>query len=144
MRSAFALLALTLVAVAAVAMAAQNPMRPGNWETTIQMHMANVPMQMPEMKTTQCITPEQLEKDPASGLPQGMRGRGGNNQCEVSDYKVTGHTVSWKMACAQQQMTAAGELTFSGDSYTGTMKASMPQGEMTMKMTGKRLGDCTE
>lgn len=133
-----------LVAAAALAAAAQNPMRPGNWEITMQMQMANMPMQMPEMKTTQCITPEQLEEDPASGLPRGMRGRGGQDQCEVSDYKVDGHKVSWKMSCPQQQMTGTGELTFSGDSYTGVMKASMPQGEVSMTMTGKRIGDCTD
>ncbi len=143
MRFTSSVLVLTLAAVAAVAMAAQqNPMKPGNWETTIQMHMPNMPMQMPEMKSTTCITPEQLEKDPASGLPRGMGGRGRGQNCEVSDYKVDGHKVSWKMACPSQQMTATGELTFSGDSYTGAMKASMPMGEMTMQMTGKRLGDC--
>lgn len=145
MRFASSVLVLTLAAVAAVALAAQqNPMKPGNWETTILMQIPNMPTQMPEMKSTTCITPEQLEKDPASGLPRGMRGRGGADQCEMSDYKVDGQTVTWKMACPQQQMTGTGEIIFSGDSYTGTMKAAMPMGEMTMKMTGKRLGDCAK
>jgi hypothetical protein len=35
-------------------------------------------------------------------------------------------------------------MTFKGDSYTGVMKMSMPQGEMTMNVAGKRLGDCTQ
>jgi hypothetical protein len=40
-------------------------------------------------------------------------------------------------------MTGTGEMTFGDDSYTGTMKMNMAQGAMSMKMEGKRLGDCT-
>jgi hypothetical protein len=134
---------LGLVTAAGIVMASQGPMRPGQWETTMQLQMANMPMQMPEMKSTTCITPEQIEKDPTSGLPKGMQGGSGQDACKVSDYKVEGDTMSWKVACPASQMTGSGEITFSGDTYTGTMKAATPQGEMTMKMNGKRLGDCT-
>ncbi len=131
-----------LVALAAVAVYAQNPMRAGQWEVSMQMQMQG--MAMPEMKRTQCITPEQLEKDPTSGLPNGARGAG-PDACKVSDYKQTGSTVTWKMACTgAQAMTGDGELMFSGDTYAGTVKMMMEQGAMSMKMTGKRLGDCTK
>jgi hypothetical protein len=131
-----------LVTLTAVALYAQNPMRAGQWEVAMQMQMPG--MQMPEMKTAQCITPEQLEKDPASGLPSGAQ-TSGPNACKVSDYKQTGNTVSWKMACTgAQAMTGEGEMVFAGDAYTGTIKMTMQQGAMSMKMTGKRLGDCTK
>ena len=42
-----------------------------------------------------------------------------------------------------QAMTGTGEMTFGDDSYTGVMKMNMAQGAMSMKMEGKRLGDCT-
>jgi hypothetical protein len=129
-------------AAATVVLAAQNPMRPGNWETTMKMEMPGMPTGMPPMKSTQCITAAELAKDPATGLP---RGAAGQKNCTVSDYKATGNVISWKMACTgEMTMSGTGELTFKGDSYEGVMKMSMAQGEMTMHMAGKRAGDCTE
>jgi hypothetical protein len=125
--------------VTGVALYAQNPMRAGQWETVVQMQMPG--MQMPEMKSMQCVTAEQLQRDPTTGLPSGMQN--GQNACKVSDYKVVGNTVSWNMACTgAQAMTGNGELLFAGDTYTGTIKMMMQQGSMSMKLTGKRLGDC--
>ena len=122
---------------------AQSPLRPGNWEVTVQMQMANMPVQMPEMKNVMCITPEQA-KDPGNTLGRGPQGRGNSNQnCKVSDQKVTGDTVTWKMECTSPQpMTGTGEMVFKGDSYAGSMKMNSAQGEMSMKVSGKRLGDC--
>ena len=127
-------------AAATVVLAAQNPMRPGSWEVTMKMSMPG--MTMPEMKSTQCITADQLAKDPTTGLP---RGAAAQKDCSVSDYKTTGNVVSWKMACTgQMAMTGTGELTFKGDTYEGAIKMSTGQGEMTMYMAGKRAGDCTQ
>ena len=133
-----------LVALAGAAITAQSPIRPGQWEVVMQMDMPNMPVKMPEMKTTQCVTPEQA-KDPASALPSGPQaGRGGKSDCKVSDYNVTGNTVTWKMACTTPMaITSTGEMTFTDDSYNGTMKMNTAQGDMAMKVSGKRLGDCT-
>jgi len=138
---------IALAMLATVAVIAQTGMRPGQWEITQQMQMPNMPagVQMPVTKLTQCVTPEQA-KDPASAVPrQSGRGRGtGNDDCKMSDMKRSGSTITWSMACTSpDKLTATGEMTFTGDdSYTTTMKMVMAQGEMTMKMTGKRLGDC--
>jgi hypothetical protein len=135
-------LAAVLVLAAAAVAIAQSPIRAGRWEVTMQMQMAGAPVQMPEMKTTQCVTPDQV-KDPTSTLPSGPQGRGGKNDCKVQDYKMSGNTATWKMVCTTPQpMTSTGEMTFTDDSYTGTMKMDSAQGAMTMKMAGKRLGDC--
>lgn len=133
--------AAAVVAFAATASpaAAQNPMRPGRWETTMQMDMPNMPMQMPLAKNTQCVTQAQIDS-PGRGLPNGP----GNNDCKVSDYKVTGNTVTWNMACPSQSMTGTGELRFNGDSYEGAVKVMAQGKEMAMKFTGKRIGDCTQ
>ena len=132
-----------LLAVGTAALIAQGGMRPGRWETTMQMEMAGSPVQMPPMKQTRCVTPAEA-KDPSllqSGPPGG---RGGKNDCKVSDQKMSGNTMSWKIACTSPDaMTGTGEMTFADDSYTGTMKMNMAQGAMSMKMEGKRLGDCT-
>jgi hypothetical protein len=134
-----------LVVVTVATVAAQSPIRPGRWEVIMQMEMPNMPMKMPEMKTTQCVTPEQV-KDPAGALPTGPQGgRGGNSDCKVSDYKVSGQTVTWKLACTTPQpITGAGEMTFTDNSYAGTVKMTTAQGDVAMKVSGTRLGDCTQ
>ncbi len=128
---------LTVVGMAAgVAVWAQTPMREGRWENVVQMQMAGMPSPMPEMKSAQCVTPEQL-KDPQKSLPTGP----GTGNCKVSDYKIDGSKVSWKTAC--EGITGSGELVFQGDAYTGTITMVAPQGTMTMKLRGQRVGDCT-
>ena len=134
---------LTLLGVSAVALIAQGGIRPGRWETSMQMEMAGSPVQMPPMKTTRCVTPAEA-KDPSSLQSGPPGGRGGKSDCKVSDQKMSGNTISWKIACSSPDaMTGTGEMTFADDSYTGTMKMNMAQGAMSMKMEGKRLGDCT-
>ena len=132
-----------LLCVAAVVVMAQTPMRPGRGEVTMQRQRPQAPVQMPAMKTTQCITPEQL-KDPANAVPQGPQGGSSNQDCKVSDYKVSGNTVTWQIPCTKPQpMTSTGEMVFDGDTYAGTMQMKTAQGDMSMKLAGKRLGDCT-
>ena len=45
-------------------------------------------------------------------------------------------------------MTGTGEMTYNDNAYNGVMTMNMERGgqpmKMTMKMTGKRLGDCTQ
>jgi hypothetical protein len=139
---------IALAMLATVAVIAQTGMRPGQWEVTSQMQMPNMPagIQMPSQKMTMCITPEQA-KDPATmATSQNGRGRGGKSDCKTSDFKSSGSTITWSFACTSpDKMSGTGEMTFAGDdSYTNTLKMVMAQGEMTMKMTGKRIGDCTK
>ena len=61
--------------------------------------------------------------------------------CKTSDYKVEGNKVSWAMTC--EKMTGTSELLYAGETYTGAMKMKMDDQEVTMKLSGKRLGDCT-
>lgn len=136
---------IALALIATAALIAQSPMRPGRWEITTQMQMPNMPVQMPEMKITQCVTPEQA-KDPANTLPRGPQpGRGTRkDDCKVADYKLSGNKATWTMMCTTpDKITSTGEMTFADDSYAGSMKMVMAQGEMTMKVSGKRVGDCT-
>lgn len=134
----------TMMVTAGVALSvslfAQGPRRDGKWEVKMDMAMAG--MTLPTQTITQCITPKQAA-DPQSAVPPAGRGaRGGGADCKVSDYKVDGGKVTWTMTCPQ--MTGSGEFVYAGDTYTGTMKMSTQGQEMTMKYSGKRLGDCTE
>jgi len=132
-----------------------GPRRDGNWEVTVQMDIPGMPAGMPgmpPMTMTQCVTPEDAA-DPSRSVPRQPAGRGGAanpNDCKVSDYKTEGNKVSWKMSCTgARPMTGVGEFVYAKDSYTGTMTMDMGRGgpaggPMTMKYTGKRLGDCVK
>jgi hypothetical protein len=129
----------------------QGPRRDGNWQVTVEMEMSGMPQRMPPMTMTQCVTKEEAA-DPSKAIPQGPAGRGGvPPDCKVSDYKAEGNKVSWSMKCeGQNPMTGTGEFTYVGETYNGTMKMNMENGRgggpmtMTMKYSGKRLGDCTK
>lgn len=126
-----------------MAVVAQAPMREGRWEITMQIQMPDMPMAMPPFKTTQCITGDDL-KDPGRVLPKG--GPKETGKCEVADYRVAGNKVTWKITCTRgsEAIRGEGELTSTGDAYEGRMKMSMGADELTMKVSGKRVGDCTK
>lgn len=135
MRSISAIALVLSLAAAATLVAQTNPMRPGNWRTTVQMSMPGMPAGMPPQTTTRCVTPQQVQQNAWLSGP--------DRNCTVSDTKFEGNKVSWKMACTgQMAATGTGELTFMGDDYTGAIKMAMAQGEMTMNMKGTRVGDC--
>jgi hypothetical protein len=130
-----------LLGLSAAALA-QAPRQDGRWEVKMEMEMAGMPG-MPPMTSIQCITPDEA-KDPKKSMPQ-AGGRGGPGDCTVSDHKVTGNKVTWTMACTgADAMTGTGEFVYAGDTYTGTMKMNRAGQVMTMKYSGKRLGDCTK
>jgi len=139
-----AVLGTLLLLVVSLPALAQGPRRDGRWEVKMEMDMPGMPAGMPPMTTTQCVTPEDA-KDPQKAVPQGGRGRGNPGDCKVSDHKVEGNKVSWSMKCeGPQPMSGTGEFIYGTDSYTGTMKMEGGRGAMTMKYTGKRLGDCPQ
>jgi hypothetical protein len=121
---------------------AQGPRRDGKWEVKTEMDMPGMPMKMPAMTATQCVTKEDAD-NPLKAAP---RGRGNDqDECTVSDYKVDGGHVTWAMTCkGKEPMTGTGDLLYTADSYTGTMKMDRAGQVMTMKYSGKRLGDCVK
>ena len=139
-------LAVALVCVGSVAAIAlaQGPRRDGEWEVKMEMNMPGLPANMPAMTSKQCITPAEAG-DPQKAMPP--QGRGGNaSDCKISDYKTDGNKVTWSMKCeGRQPMTGTGEFVYMENAYTGTMIMDMQgRGTMTMKYTGKRLGDCNK
>jgi hypothetical protein len=136
------ILSVTCLVAASWIVSAQGPKRDGRWDVTMEMEMPGMPMKIPPVKTVQCITKEQAD-DPNQSVPKGQPGKDGD--CKVSDYKVAGNKVTWTMTCTgKNAMTSTGEMTYAGDSYTGVMKTKTGEMEMTMKYTGKRLGDCAK
>lgn len=129
------LLCAVVLAAALPTFAADSPMKPGKWQVTIQSDIPNMPFKMPPITMTTCITPEQAAN------PEPPKDKK-NSDCKISDYKLDGNTVTWKMNCEKQQMSGTGKITYSAESYEGVMKMQMGDTEMTQKYTGKLLGAC--
>ncbi len=121
---------------------AQNPRVDGKWEVKMEMSMPG--MTMPATTTTTCITKEEAA-DPQKLMPP--PGRGAPSDCKVSDYKMVGNKVTYNVTCTSPPSTMAAEMIYGVDKYDGTMTIQTARGgqpTMTMKHTGKRLGDCVK
>ena len=60
------------------------------------------------------------------------------------DFKMDGAKATWKVTCAGPPvMTGEGEITRNGaDSWSGAIRFTSPEGAMTVKLNGRRLGEC--
>lgn len=133
--------ALIAAALACGSVAAAPPnMQPGLWEITTKMEMPGMPMQMPPQTVKHCYKAEQL-KDSKDALPT-------DKNCKLDEMKQSGNTVQWKMSCKTENgpMNGAGEITYAGQNYAGTMRMSGNMNgqkiDMKQSYSAKRLGDC--
>jgi len=103
------------------------------WDMTSKMSMEGMPMELPAQKMKVCV---QKDQPPVMADEQ--------HKCTNSDFKKDGTKITWKSVCAgPPEMTGEGEITFNdADNYTGALKFASSQGSMTVKLTGKRVGDC--
>lgn len=103
------------------------------WEMTSQMEMVGMPMAMPPKKLKVCTAKEWTKPPP-----------GGDQTCVNSDMQRVGNKVTWTTQCSgQMPMTGTGEITFAGeDSYSGAITATAEGMNMTIKLSGKKLGTC--
>ena len=103
------------------------------WETTSQMAMPGMPMQIAPQTQKVCAAKTWTKPPP-----------GGDKSCVASDYKMVGSKMTWKMQCSgQMPMQGAGEINFQGsDAYTGAIQATSQGMNMTIKLAGKKVGTC--
>jgi hypothetical protein len=103
------------------------------WDVTSQMQMSmqGMNMDMPAQKLKACA---RRGEPPAPVDAQ--------RKCRRLESNSTGSTVSWKEICAgPPETTGEGKITYSGPgAYTGTIRYKSSDGDMTMKLTGKRVG----
>lgn len=105
------------------------------WEVTSQMSMEGMDMQMPT-QTSQVCAPKTWTQPP-----------GGENQqqeCQNSDFLLEGSKATWKITCTDPSHSSGeGEINREGDdAYTGTIKFTSDQGNMTLALSGRRIGEC--
>ena len=122
---------LVLLSILAPARAADPP--GVLWETTSQMTMPGMPMQIAPQTQRVCSAKTWTKPPP-----------GGDKSCVASDYKMVGSKMTWKMQCSgQMPMQGSGELNFQGaDAYTGAIQATSQGMNMTIKLAGNKVGTC--
>jgi hypothetical protein len=131
--------AIGMAAAVSASVFAQGPRKDGRWEIKAEMSMPGMPMSMPPMTMTHCVTKEQAE-NPEKYLPQGP-----GQKCSVSDFKMDGNKATWKMTCqGPEAMTGTGEIVYKEDTFDSVMNMEGQGHKMILKAIGKRLGDCTE
>jgi Protein of unknown function (DUF3617) len=120
---------------APTAVAADAPARKGDlWESTSQMSMEGMPMQMPANTQQICAAKDSKE-------PPGAQGAQGN--CKNSNYQRDGNKVTWAVQCSGPDMTGLGALVYdTKSSYSGAIKFQSAQRNMTIKLSGRKLGEC--
>jgi len=103
------------------------------WETTSQVAVPGMPMQMPSQMQKVCSAKTWTKPPP-----------GGDKSCVASDYKMAGNKATWKMQCSgQMPMQGTGEMTFEGpERYSGAIRATSQGTDMTIKLAGKKIGTC--
>lgn len=129
------LLAATLSLLCPLSIVAGEPPPGDLWEITSKMSMEGMSFGMPAQAMKVCAK-KNPEEPPGSA--DGQRG------CVNSDMKRAGNKVTWTSTCTgSPKMTGQGEITYEGtDSYTGTIKYVTDHGNMTIALTGHKVGGC--
>jgi hypothetical protein len=133
-------LVLLFMAAATVVAAQSVTLRPGRYETNAVMDMPG--MKIAPVKDFDCITQADL-KDFSKKLIDPDQAKG----CKVSNYKVIGNLLTFNTDCkdGDTRVAMSTEMTFTADSYTGVLKSKDQDGRvMNIKMTAKRVGECTK
>jgi len=125
-----------VAALAAMRAGATLNMNEGLWETTVtadgQAHSASA----------KCYTRTDIAE-----MEKLLRGKSSrvDGICRYADFTQSGDSVSYTMTCrlGDDEQTSAVSATYSGDSATGTIRASGAAG-VTVTASSRRVGSCTE
>jgi len=105
------------------------------WVTTSQMSMEGMPMQMPMQSAKVCVAKDRSEPPVGDG----------QRNCKNANWKRVGNKVTWDVQCTGPTMTGTGEIVYSSmDEYAGTIKFMSADTSMTIKLTGKKSGECND
>lgn len=145
MKAAQQLMMWAMVVVTPGALAAMPDFKEGQWNVQYSMEVTGMPFKMPPITGSRstCLNQKNFVPDNSQA----------GQQCQTSDVKVDGNTVTWAMKCSTQQgsIDGQGKVTYKADSYDGSMdarmmSASMPNMPINYRytMSGKREGACAQ
>ena len=120
-----------------------DQLTPGMYSITTTME-SDMPMPMPTQSMTDCLTEEDIARDPKALLA----GQQGTDQCEIGDYTITDGKMTASLICDTEggQMIMNAEGTYDATGYTMISNVQMTAAGMTINMkttvVDKRIGDC--
>lgn len=140
MSTAPTVLALTSLSIVlgTVATPAQVSLRPGRYEVTAEMNLAGFPSK--PQTDVDCLT----ERDVADLTRLLLRDES-TEGCKTSNVKWSGSTLTFDTECDVdgERYGSTVDLTFTPDTYKGTMRMTMSDGKVTvLKMSARRVGEC--
>ena len=136
-RTGIAGLAVMALLVTATSVSAMD-FNPGKWEITSTVEIPGAPASPPPYVSRQCMTKDEPVPHKTAG----------DQDCKVLGWKPSGNTITWTMECKAHgsSMKTTGSMTYTGNTFKGTMKTLLgPEaGNMiiTTNLNGKRLGPC--
>ena len=117
--------------------------RAGSWHTSVKTEIPGAPFTPPPTEIDRCVTAEEAS-DPQKMLKKQQ------DDCEAASVKLDGSHLTYTVTCHKHggTQTGTGELTFAGESYSGTMTLTMNdprRGPMKIiqHIQANRTGDCT-
>ncbi len=120
---------------------------PGKWALSMETRVAASPDFAPQPYTlNQCLT-EQDAQDPSRVL--GGMANPGASDCIYTEKSFSGTTFRFKMRCAGSfGIQASGEIAYTSTTMDGNIVSTATvlgqPAEFQMKVSGHRLGDCTQ
>ena len=134
-----------LLITAPALVSAETPnINPGQWEyeTTMTMSAGGQAMPARTMKNKDCVRQEDVTDPDLFGGDE-------LKDCEVSELEQSRSRLRYTLSCPGPDgspYTMSADLKLQGDTMEGTMTGDMksPMGPMNMSMelSGKRIGDC--
>ena len=103
------------------------------WEVTTQMNMPGMPAGMGGHTSQVC-----QDKDPSKQALQGPE----MEKCKIVDTKKSGNRVTTTVKCPDSTMVIDNTYNAARTEFKGTMKSTGGQGDMTVAMSGRKVGTC--
>jgi hypothetical protein len=108
--------------------AAQDPVREGLWEISIQGQVGGQPISTTPLVVRQCID-QQSAQDLMAKLS------GGTGGCQVSDLVRDGSHTRWSLNCTGQvEVSGTGEVTLNSNGFNGTLDLMVGMGGQSVPM----------
>ncbi|MFZ2651509.1 MAG: DUF3617 family protein [Burkholderiaceae bacterium] len=105
------------------------------WEVSNKMEMPGMPAGMAGMggQAQKICIPKGQEGKPVKSR--------GDDDCEMTDLKQSGNTMTFKMTCkGKDAMTGSGEFTHTPNGFSQKVKMRSDGQDMSIVSTGKRVG----
>ncbi len=134
--------AASLLAFGASALADTPNIDPGMWEYHNKMSFqSDIPIPDQEHTNQECVTHEDIERGDA--FLEDVE------ECEITHQDIRSDGMDYSMICRGPdgtEMTMDATMQFNGDTANGTISGEMetPMGpmQMSIEMSGSRIGDC--